>query len=72
VSVVREPDPTVQELTGQRCHSGCWKVARASKATHRFLARKRSHDGNRFFEDTCGKRSPERSGYPSGLMKPRR
>jgi hypothetical protein len=35
VSVVREPNPIVQGLTGQRCHSGCWKVARASK---RFIA----------------------------------
>jgi acetyl esterase/lipase len=36
------------------CHENCWKVARARTAIHRFLDRKLSHDGNRFFEDRHG------------------
>jgi len=42
------------------CHSNCWEVSRARKAIHRFLGRKLSHDGNRFFEDKSGTRSPLR------------
>jgi acetyl esterase/lipase len=42
------------------CHSGCWEVSRARKAIHRFLDRKLSHDGNRFFEDRYGTGSPLR------------
>jgi fermentation-respiration switch protein FrsA (DUF1100 family) len=42
------------------CHEDCWKVARARQAIHRFLDRKLSHDGNRFFEDTHGTKSPLR------------
>jgi dipeptidyl aminopeptidase/acylaminoacyl peptidase len=42
------------------CHSDCWKVSRARKAIHRFLDRRLSHDGNRFFEDTRGARTPMR------------
>jgi acetyl esterase/lipase len=36
------------------CHTDCWKVPRAKSAMHRFLARKLSHDANRFFEDSSG------------------
>jgi acetyl esterase/lipase len=39
------------------CHSDCWRVSQARKAIHRFLDRKLSHDGNRFFEDKYGTRS---------------
>jgi acetyl esterase/lipase len=39
------------------CHSDCWKVSRARKAIHRFLDRRLSHDGNRFFEERHGTRS---------------
>jgi acetyl esterase/lipase len=39
------------------CHSDCWKVSRARKAIHRFLDRKLSHDGNRFYEERHGTRS---------------
>jgi len=42
------------------CHSDCWRVSRARRAIHRFLDRKLSHDGNRFFEDRYGTRSPLR------------
>jgi acetyl esterase/lipase len=42
------------------CHSECWRVSRARKAIHRFLDRRLSHDGNRFFEDKHGTRSPLR------------
>ena len=42
------------------CHSDCWRVFRARKAIHRFLDRRLSHDGNRFFEDRNGTRSPLR------------
>ena len=42
------------------CHSDCWRVPRARQAIHRFLDRKLSHDGNRFFEDKYGTRSPLR------------
>lgn len=42
------------------CHSECWKVGTARKAIHRFLDRKLSHDGNRFFEDKYGTWSPLR------------
>jgi acetyl esterase/lipase len=42
------------------CHSECWKVPVARKAIHRFLDRRLSHDGNRFFEDKHGTRSPLR------------
>ena len=42
------------------CHSDCWKVSSARHAIHRFLDRRLVHDGNRFFEDKYGKRSPLR------------
>jgi acetyl esterase/lipase len=42
------------------CHEDCWKVPRARKALHRFLDQKLSHDGNRFFEEKHGTRSPFR------------
>jgi acetyl esterase/lipase len=42
------------------CHEECWKVARARKAIHRFLDRRLSHDGNRFYEAQRGTRSPWR------------
>lgn len=32
------------------CHEDCWKVPRAREAIHRFLDRKLSHDGDRFYE----------------------
>jgi acetyl esterase/lipase len=40
------------------CHNDCWRVSRARKALHRFLDRKLSHDGNRYFEERSGTRSP--------------
>jgi acetyl esterase/lipase len=40
------------------CHEDCWKVSRARTAIHRFLDRKLSHDGNRFYEEKHGTRSP--------------
>ena len=42
------------------CHSDCWKVPKARKALHRFLDRKLSHNGNRFYEQKYGKSSPLR------------
>ena len=42
------------------CHEDCWKVPRARTAIHRFLDRKLSHDGNRFYEKRHGARSPLR------------
>jgi acetyl esterase/lipase len=42
------------------CHSDCWRVPVARRAIHRFLDRKLSHDGNRFFENRYGARSPLR------------
>ena len=42
------------------CHEDCWKVPRARRAIHRFLDRKLSHDGNRFYEEKHGTRSPLR------------
>jgi acetyl esterase/lipase len=42
------------------CHEDCWKVPRARRAIHRFLARRLSHDGNRFYEEKHGTRSPLR------------
>ena len=39
------------------CHDDCWKVPRATQAIHRFLDRKLSHDGNRFYEEKHGARS---------------
>ena len=42
------------------CHTDCWKVPRARKAMHRFLASKLAHDGNRFSEERSGTRSPLR------------
>lgn len=38
------------------CHSDCWRVPAARQAIHRFLDRKLSHDGDRFFEDRHGAR----------------
>jgi acetyl esterase/lipase len=42
------------------CHEDCWKAARARTAIHRFLDRRLSHDGNRFYEEQRGTRSPLR------------
>ena len=42
------------------CHEDCWKVPRARRAIHRFLDRELSHDGNRFYEERHGTRSPLR------------
>ncbi len=42
------------------CHEDCWKVPRARIAIHRFLGRRLSHDGNRFYEEKHGTRSPLR------------
>ena len=42
------------------CHSDCWKVPEARKAIHRFLDRRLSHDGDRYFEEKYGERSPFR------------
>ena len=42
------------------CHEDCWKVPRARKAIHRFLDRKLAHDGDRFYEEKHGARSPLR------------
>ena len=43
-----------------RCHEDCWKVPTARRAIHRFLDRRLSHDGNRFYEQKHGMRSPLR------------
>jgi acetyl esterase/lipase len=42
------------------CHEDCWKVPRARQAMHRFLDRRLSHDGSRFYEEKHGTRSPVR------------
>ena len=42
------------------CHEDCWRVPRARKAMHRFLDRRLSHDGNRFFGQRTGATSPLR------------
>ena len=42
------------------CHEDCWKVERARNAMHRFLDRELAHDGQRFFEEKYGRRSPLR------------
>ena len=42
------------------CHEDCWKVTRARNAIHRFLDRRLAHDGDRFFQDRYGTRSPFR------------
>jgi acetyl esterase/lipase len=42
------------------CHSDCWRVPEARRAIHRFLDRELSHDGNGFFENRYGARSPLR------------
>lgn len=42
------------------CHEDCWKVPRAKAAIHRFLDRRLAHDGNRFYEEKHGTRSPFR------------
>jgi acetyl esterase/lipase len=42
------------------CHEDCWRVPRARRAIHRFLDRRLSHDGNRFYEEKHGTRSPLR------------
>ena len=39
------------------CHEDCWKNPRARQAIHRFLDRKLSHDGDRFYEAKHGRRS---------------
>ena len=43
------------------CHEDCWRVPRARKAVHRFLDRELAHDGDRFFEQNSGTRSPMRN-----------
>ncbi len=43
------------------CHSDCWKVPAARAAIHRFLDHRLSHDGNRFYEERHGTRSPFRT-----------
>ena len=40
------------------CHEDCWKVARARQAIHRFLDRRLAHDGDRYYEEKNGRRSP--------------
>jgi acetyl esterase/lipase len=40
------------------CHSDCWRVPAATAAIHRFLDRRLSHDGSRFFEQTQATRRP--------------
>ena len=40
------------------CHEDCWKVPRARQAIHRFLDRKLSHDGDRFYAEKHGTPSP--------------
>ena len=42
------------------CHEDCWKAPGARSAIHRFLDRRLSHDGNRFYEEKHGTRSPLR------------
>ena len=42
------------------CHEDCWKVPRARTAIHRFLDRRLSHDGDRFYEERHGAGSPRR------------
>ena len=42
------------------CHSECWRVPAARRAMHTFLNRKLAHDGDQFFEDKYGNRSPFR------------
>ena len=42
------------------CHEDCWRVPAARRALHRFLDRKLSHDGDRFFEEKHGTSSPLR------------
>jgi acetyl esterase/lipase len=43
------------------CHEECWRVPVARQALHRFLNRRLSHDGNRFYENRYGARSPLRA-----------
>lgn len=38
------------------CHEDCWKASRARSAIHRFLDRKLSHDGDRFYQEKHGAR----------------
>ena len=40
------------------CHEDCWRVPRARMAIHRFLDRKLSHDGDRFYVEKHGTKSP--------------
>jgi acetyl esterase/lipase len=42
------------------CHEDCWKVPRAREALHRFLDRRLSHDGIRYFEEKHGTKPPVR------------
>lgn len=42
------------------CHEDCWKVPHARRAIHRFLDRRLGHDGNAFYEQSHGTRSPMR------------
>lgn len=43
------------------CHEDCWRVPAARQALHRFLDRKLSHDGARFFEESSTRTLRERS-----------
>ena len=58
----RGADAELVRLDGDEgnCHEDCWKVSTARKAIHRFLGRRLSHDGNRFYEERSGTRSPLR------------
>jgi len=47
------------------CHEDCWRVPRARRAIHRFLDRELAHDGDRFFEERHGARSPWRDQAPT-------
>jgi acetyl esterase/lipase len=40
------------------CHEDCWRVPRARTAIHRFLDRRLSHDGDRFYEERHGTKPP--------------
>ena len=42
------------------CHEDCWRVPRARLALHRFLDRELAHDGDRFYTERHGTRSPSR------------
>ena len=58
----RGADVELVRLDGNEgnCHEDCWKAPSARRAIHRFLDRRLAHDGNRFFEERSGTRSPLR------------